>query len=206
MTEGRPMRPFWNRRNTAPAPAQPRSDRPAAVLAPQEARPVQPAERDLRLEILNSLLTTPHRKLEQVGAVHAEMAQRDPIFYGHLAVWYQHNGDVRDHKEVFVGNLLTSELPEHRDAGFVLLQEFPPYECARVIDFMKENCGKVPRSARTAVTRYLREREKNPVFFDRAALRARKAMTHLYATLHIKPCPRAEAALLKHTPPDESLA
>jgi hypothetical protein len=164
------------------------------------------AERDLRLEILNSLLTTPHRKLEQVGTVHAEMAQRDPIFYGHLAVWYQHNGDVRDHKEVFVGHLLTSELPEHRDAGFVLLQEFPPYEVARVIDFMKERCGKVPRSARTAVTRYLREREKNPVFFDRAALRARKAMKHLYATLHIKPGPRAEAVLFKDTPPKDSLA
>ena len=63
-------------------------------------------ERDLRLEMLNSLLTTPHRQLEQVAAVHTEMAQRDPIFYGHLAVWYQRNGDVRDHKEVFIGQLL----------------------------------------------------------------------------------------------------
>src|SRR5919108_5458563 len=116
-------------------------------------------ERDLRLEMLNSLLTTPHRQLEQVAAVHAEMAQRDPLFYGHLAAWYQANGDVRDHKEVFVGNLLTSELPEHRDAGFVLLQEFPPYQVARVVDFMKRQRGKLPRSARTAVTRYLRARE-----------------------------------------------
>src|SRR5687768_16801731 len=38
-------------------------------------------ERDLRLEMLNSLLTTPHRQLEQVAAVHGEMAQRDPLFY-----------------------------------------------------------------------------------------------------------------------------
>jgi hypothetical protein len=164
------------------------------------------AEHDLRLEILNSLLTTPHRQLEQVAALHTEMAQRDPIFYGHLAVWYQRSGDVRDHKEVFVGNLLTSDLPEHRDAGFVLLQEFPPYQVARVIDFMKQRRGKVPRSARTAVTRYLREREKDPVFFDRAALRARKAMKHLYATLHVKPGPRAEAVLFKDTPPADSLA
>lgn len=163
-------------------------------------------ERDVRLEILNSLLTTPHRKLEQVASVHAEMGQRDPIFYGHLAVWYQHNGDVRDHKELFVGNLLTSDLPEHRDAGFVLLQEFPPYEVARVVDFMKVHRRKVPRCARTAVTRYLREREKNPVFFDRAALRGRRAMKHLYATLHVKPGPRAEAVLFKDTPPEGSLA
>jgi hypothetical protein len=163
-------------------------------------------ERDLRLEMLNSLLTTPHRQLEQVASVHAEMTQRDPIFYGHLAVWYQRNGDVRDHKEVFVGNLLTSEIAEQRGAGFVLLQEFPPYQVARVVDFMKQRRGKVPRSARTAVRRYLREREKHPAFFDRAALRARKAMKHLYATLHIKPDPRAEAVLFKETPPADSLA
>ena len=76
-------------------------------------------ERDLRLEMLNSLLTTPHRKLEQVAEIHKLSVELDPIFYGHLAVWYQRNGDVRDHKEVFVAYLLTSDLTEHRDAGFV---------------------------------------------------------------------------------------
>jgi hypothetical protein len=167
---------------------------------------MRPFERDLRLEILNSLLTTPHRQLDQVAAIHKDMAELDPLFYGHLAVWYQQNGDVRDHKEVFIGNLLTSELVEHRGAGFMLLQEFPPYEVARIIDFMKRQKGKLPRSARTAVTRYLREREKNPNFFDRAALRARKALKHLYASLHIKPDSRADAVLFKETPPADSLA
>lgn len=163
-------------------------------------------ERDLRLEMLNSLLTTPHRKLEQVSEIHKLIIELDPIFYGHLAVWYQRNGDVRDHKEVFVGNLLTSNLNEHRDAGFVMLQEFPPYEVSRIVDFMKQHRGKMPRSARTAVTRYLKKREKNPQFFDRAALRGRKAMKHLYATLHIKPNDRANAVLFKDTPPEDSLA
>jgi hypothetical protein len=68
------------------------------------------AERDLRLEMLNSLLTTPHRELGKVAELHKLMVELDPIFYGHLAVWYQRNGDVRDHKEVFVGHLLTSQL------------------------------------------------------------------------------------------------
>jgi hypothetical protein len=165
-----------------------------------------PAERDLRLEMLNSLLTTPHRQLGQVAALHAEMAARDPLFYGHLAVWYQRNGDVRDHKEVFVGHLLTSDLVEHREAGFVLLQEFPPYEVARIVDFMKQRRGKLPRSARTAVRRYLQLREADPAFFDRAALRGRKAMKHLYATLHLKPGARADAILFKDAPPEESLS
>ncbi|MBX7223186.1 MAG: VWA domain-containing protein [Blastocatellia bacterium] len=163
-------------------------------------------ERDLRLDILNSLLTTPHRKLEAVAQLHKDISQLDPIFYGHLAVWYQRHGDVRDHKEVFVGNLLASELTDHRDAGFVMLQDFPPYEVARVVDFMKQQLGKVPRSARTAVKRYLSQREANTAFFDRAALRARKAMKHLYATLHIKPGNRADAVLFKDSPPEGSLA
>ena len=164
------------------------------------------AERDLRLEMLNSLLTTPHRQLEQVAETHQLMVEVDPIFYGHLAVWYQRHGDVRDHKEVFVGHLLTSDLVNHRSAGFVLLQELPPYQVARVIDFMKQQRGKVPRSARTAVHRYLAQREQNPKRFDRAVLRGRKAIKHLYATLHIKPGERADAILFKDQPPEGSLA
>ena len=117
-------------------------------------------ERDLRLEMLNSLLTTPHRELERVAEIHKEIVEIDPLFYGHLAVWYQDKGDVRDHKEVFLGNLLTSRVIEHRDAGFMMLQDFPPYQVSRIVDFMKQQQHKVPRSARTAVTRYLRKREK----------------------------------------------
>lgn len=164
------------------------------------------AERDLRLEIMNSLLTTPHRELAKVADVHKEMLELDPLFYGHLAVWYHSNGDVRDHQEVFVANLLASDLPEFREAGFVLLQSLPPYQVDRAIRFMKVHLRKLPRSARTAVTRYLRTREQNPRLFDRAALRAKKALKSLYAGLHIKPDARADAILFKDAPPPDSLA
>lgn len=163
-------------------------------------------EQDLRLEMLNSLLTTPHRQLEQVSQLHSNMIAQDPLFYGHLAVWYQKNGDVRDHQEVFVGNLLTSPLKAHRDAGFVMLQDFPPYQVARIVDFLKQQKNKMPRSARTAVMRYLRKRESNNHNFDRSALRGRKAIKHLYASLHIKPNARADAILFKNKPPEDSLA
>ena len=163
-------------------------------------------ERDLRLEMLNSLLTTPHRELQQVAEVHRQMVERDPLFYGHLAAWYFQSGDVRDHKEVFIGNLLLSAQAEHRGAGFVLLQKLPPYQVARVVDFVKTTRGGVPRSTRTAVERYLREREAEPDRFDRAALRARKSMKRLYAGLHIKPDVRADAVLFKDEPPAGSLA
>ena len=39
------------------------------------------SEQDLRLEILNTLLTTPHRKLDQVWPVHRDMVAQDPRFF-----------------------------------------------------------------------------------------------------------------------------
>jgi hypothetical protein len=56
------------------------------------------SETDTRLNILNTLLTTPHRKLDQVYPIHAEMIKQDPLFYGRLGAWYNDTGDVRDHK------------------------------------------------------------------------------------------------------------
>jgi hypothetical protein len=38
------------------------------------------AEQDLRLGLLNTLLTTPHRKLEALWPLHEEMVKKDPRF------------------------------------------------------------------------------------------------------------------------------
>lgn len=162
------------------------------------------AERGFRVDVLNTLLTSPHRDLEAVAGCHEALMELDPSFYGRLAVWYLEHGSVRDHQEVFVAHLLCSERSEHRHAGFVLLQEFPPYQVARIVDFMKEELGKVPRSTRTAVRRYLRRREANPRFSDGAAVRARDDMKHLYASLHIRPVERAQAILFDGDPPEGS--
>jgi hypothetical protein len=153
-------------------------------------------------ELLNALLVTPHGDLASIQRLHEPL--RDTDFYAHLAVWYADNGEVRDHHEVFTANLLTST--KYRDVGFALLQKLRPYQVARVVDFMKRTLGKVPRSTRTAVKTYLDDRERDPLHFDRLAVRQKTALKHLYATLHIKPGPRADAILFKDIPPDDSLA
>src|ERR1700722_11582329 len=93
-------------------------------------------EQDLRLRLLNTLLTTPHRKLDEIHPVHAQMVRNDPRFYVHLAAWYFARGDVRDHKEMFVVTLVLSDFPGHRDVGLAMLRELPPYQVARVYDFI----------------------------------------------------------------------
>src|SRR5262249_10647790 len=158
------------------------------------------AEQDLRLNILNTLLTTPHRNLAQLWPVHRDLAKQDPRFYVRLAAWYSDHGDVRDHKEMFVIALVLSEFDGHRDVGLAMLRGMPPYQVVRVVDFIngrkdsvrvkvedpakpKKSAKKAresrkelatrtetlthevglfrnpPRSLRTEVTRYLRERE-----------------------------------------------
>jgi hypothetical protein len=218
-------------------------------------------ERDQRSEFLNTLLTTPHRELTAVQADHERMITQDPLFYVHLAAWYADEGQVRDHKEMFVIMLCLSDFEGHRDVGLALLRRLPPYEVARVVDYIKgrtvtrrrrvnapqsarrqsRSTGRlrrifsrhgqpadpeppsrepdyvvetrqvglsrnVPRSMRTEIERYLREREADNSWFDRSVLSGRKPMKRLYAGLHIQPAPRAQAILFDDDPPADSLA
>lgn len=203
------------------------------------------SEQDARAKILGTLLTTPHRDLDALWPIHAEAAQRDPRFYAHLAAWYFDKGEVRDHKELFVAYLALSDFPGHRDVGLALLRALPPYEVARVVDFIhgdreaaekkaaakdkkkeKEKKGKgkgkkgkaergeklkpaglfrnIPRSLKTEVERYLREREADDDAFDQVAIHGRKVLKRLYALLHIKPGPRAQAIIFDDDPPPGS--
>jgi hypothetical protein len=215
-------------------------------------------EQDIRVEILNTLLTTPHRELEKIWPVHCELLEKDPRFYVRLAAWYHDQGDVRDHKEMFVVNLVLSDFPGHRDVGLAMLRGLPPYQVVRVVDFISgrkktrkarkgekskapggtskagrqraarrlfgsrkpqapepagppgkitEEFGlfrNVPRSVKTEVARYLREREADPEWFDSSVLAARKAMKRLYALLHVRPGERAQKILFDENPPADS--
>jgi hypothetical protein len=161
-------------------------------------------ERDIRVTLLNSFLTTPHRKLEELAPVHKDGLERDPLFYSRLALWYFDKGEVRDHKILFVAHLLTSDFEEFREVGWVLLQSLAPYEVARVLDHAKRVIGKTPRVLKSAIANYLRTRERNVKQFDGAALRAREDLKHLYASLRLKPGERAQAILFQEQPPEDS--
>jgi len=93
-------------------------------------------EQDIRLEILNTLLTTPHRDLSKIWPVHRDLIAKDPRFYVRLAAWYDDHGDVRDHKEMFVVALVLSDFAGHRDVGLAMLRKMPPYQLVRVVDFI----------------------------------------------------------------------
>jgi hypothetical protein len=118
----------------------------------------QTPEQDSRLRILNTLLKTPHRELSNVFPVHQPMVNDDPLFYGHLAAWYNKTGEVRDHKEIFVINLCLSNFEGHRDAGLALLREMPPYQVCRVLDFVHGKVKKIKATAARPATGQGRQR------------------------------------------------
>src|SRR5690349_10748543 len=186
---------------------------------------IMASEQDLRLDILNTLLTTPHRDLAQIWPVHRDLAELDPRFYVRLAAWYHEHGDVRDHKEMFIVTLVLSAFEGHRDVGLALLRRLPPYQVLRVLDFIhgRKSTKKVkaagadatvveefglfrnpPRALRTEIVGYLREREADAEWFDGSVLLARNAIKRMYALLHVAPGERAQKILFEGDPPADS--
>jgi len=129
------------------------------------------------------------------------MADQDPIFYAHLGAWAQENTAIRDHKEIFIAKMFLSEIAEHREAAYALLQGLPPYQVNNVIDHVKGKSvvgrnGKIyekrfgknlPRTFKSAVKQYLRTREADRDWFDSAALRDREALKSLYCRCRVAP-------------------
>jgi hypothetical protein len=161
-------------------------------------------ELDLRAQLLNSFLATPHGKLTEVAPLHSDALNRDPLFYGHLAAWYADRGQVRDHKVLFVAHLLTCDYSELREAGWMLLQSLPVHQVASALDHAKRTIGKLPRSFKSAIKTYLEGLEANPKRFDAVALRSRNDLKHLYASLRIAPNARAQRILFDDKPPEDS--
>lgn len=88
-------------------------------------------------EIFRTLLKTPHRQGDEALCVHKQQFERDPEFYGHLAVWavLDGNNPVRDLNEIFIAVMFASPYPEHRESAFVMLQTLPPYQVQRVCQY-----------------------------------------------------------------------
>jgi hypothetical protein len=182
-------------------PIQPPLERPEPLSALERRLGV---ETDPRLAFLDSLLCSPHGRLAEYRAVHERVLATDRNFYAHLAAWYHSNGIVEDQRQLFCAHLAVSPEQEHREAAFVMLQRLRTYQLARVVRYMKETLRTVPRRTRSAVRWWLDRRERDPAWFDEVALRDRRNLKYLYATLRIAPSTRAGRILFESDPPPDS--
>lgn len=160
-----------------------------------------PVEEDPRLAFLDALLASPHGRLAEFGRVHERVREADPEFYGCVAAWYRDHGVIEDQRQLFCAHLAISPLEAHREASFVLLQTLRTYQVARVVRYLKEVRHTLPRRTRSAVRGWLARREAEPAWFDEVALRDRRNLKYLYATLRLRPPARAAAILFEDRPP-----
>jgi hypothetical protein len=99
-------------------------------------RQVTPEE-DIRLNMLNSFMTCSHRDTVELNKLHSELQDKDPTFYSHLAAWYQKNGDIRDHKEIFSARLIVDKYLPNREVGLALFQKHPFFLKFKIFSFIK---------------------------------------------------------------------
>lgn len=173
------------------------------------------SEQDFRLAILNTLLRTPHRDVAPYMPLFAAVLERDPLFFGRLSAWYFDHGSVHDLKQLFIAYMSCSKFAdEYREAGLAMMMQLPPYQVERVIQMIKGSkrgdvtvkgiSPGVPRSFKTAIEHYLRDRESSVEKFDNAVLHARKSMKTMYASFRIKPGEYAQRVLFDDNPPEGS--
>lgn len=108
-------------------------------MATRRTTPVQtPAvEGDIRIRILNSFMSCPHRDTEQLKKIHAEIREQDPLFYSHLACWYLKKGEIRDHNEVFASMLITDPFTDNREVGLALFRKHAIFMKNRILGFVR---------------------------------------------------------------------
>jgi hypothetical protein len=102
-------------------------------------------ENDVRVALFNSFMTCPHRDTEEIRKIHEDVRAKDPLFYAHLACWYQKSaGEVsRDHNEVFTALLATDPFIENREVGLALFRQHAPWMKERVVGFIKGKVAKI---------------------------------------------------------------
>lgn len=94
-------------------------------------------EEDIRVAMLNSFMTCPHRDTDKIKEVHEELQKKDPQFYAHLACWYIRNGELRDHNEIFSALLACDPYVDNRETGLALFRNHAPFMKAKILGFVK---------------------------------------------------------------------
>jgi hypothetical protein len=94
-------------------------------------------EEDIRVRVLNSFMSCPHRDTDALKKIHEEIRERDPLFYAHLACWYMQKGEIRDHQEVFAAMLITDPFIDNREVGLALFRKHAAFMKNKILGFIR---------------------------------------------------------------------
>jgi hypothetical protein len=154
-------------------------------------------------QIVSELTRSSHGVLSNYVPTGVHAASQDPDFYSHLIAWNQKNGQVRDSKIALpVIALAESRIladKEWKDNALAHLAQLDPRNLVKAVRLAKSVQAR--GGVRKVVEAYLRAREANWPWWERAALSHRESMKELYALCHVKPSAMADLILFKNQPP-----
>ena len=166
------------------------------------------------------------QNFEILEDLHKKMEERSPQFYNRLAevflskIIMKETGDISDffrpfllveervsiHRQIFLAHLLTAKKDDLRETGIKLIKYCSLMDLSAVINYCKRIHNKFPRSARTAIKKYLKNLEIDEEKFDLNLMYNKNKLRSIYSSLHIKPSERADNILFKNITPENSLA
>lgn len=155
-------------------------------------------EVDKRIEMVQTILDTPHGELDRLFELHKQFVEVDPLFYSKFAIYYGKTGSIRDHKKIFASHVLTGSMIEVRELGEFLLTDLTPYDVVETVDLILKfrGSGGKKRRLNKVIKKYLRDFErdaKNGNSFR--FLKNANALRKMYQRLHVKPSEEASASL-----------
>lgn len=154
-----------------------------------------------RNQIINELSKSPHGNLAEYLPIGRVAAVQEPEFLAHLIAWNREAGQVRDSKVALpVITLSAADFrePEFVDNSLAHMAMLDVRNMVRAYRFAMEI--KAPgrmRMIRRLVERYLRAREANWAWWEKAAVQHRRTLKELYALAHVKPSAMADLILFK---------
>lgn len=160
-------------------------------------------------QIINQLLCIGHGDLSGYTATGLLAARHEAELLGRMISWNRTRGKIRDTKVALPVLALRGpadeELFENAAAHLCTLS---PRDLLRAASYHRQLGGVTPGGGRwlkTAVHRYIREREAKRGWWDRTVLQHRRSMKSLYAQFHILPSDRAQAVLFDNKRPAGSV-
>lgn len=177
---------------------------------PVKRRPAAPVaatgveSRYTRNQLIQELTRSPHGQLSEYVPMGIQASASDPDFYAHLIAWNAKNGEIRDARVALPVISLSSVgfplmLVGNSIAHMLLLD---PRLLVKALSFSRAvRIEPHTRQVMRAVGQYLKVREKNWGWWERAALQHRDSMKALYALSHTKPNAMAQRILFDRDAP-----
>jgi len=166
-------------------------------------------------QLIGNLIKVVHKSLDLYVDDSLKVVKQNPDLFAHLIAWNHINGEIRDTKIAFPVLSLRGNAGEEKsyyENAVAHLLLFDPRNLVKAVTFDRELNSKgviISGGAGTllkkAVQNYLRIREENPPWWNKAVVQHRTSMKTLYAMYHVKPNAMADKILFKEQYPKNSV-